>query len=100
MPAMKYYPDPRTCPLAIALREKLENLFGKDALNDVAIYQAYSEVIFEKTKQTFRGETFWADHSRSVEKSALLVVVTKPTGSSSQLRSRKSSVAAPHAVLH
>jgi hypothetical protein len=59
MPAMTYYADPRLCPLAIALRERIRELFGEP--HDVGIFEACSEVVFEN------GETFRADHSASVE---------------------------------
>jgi hypothetical protein len=51
--------DPRTCPLALALREALRDscLFYKDA----AIYDSYSDIILANS-QCFRA---W--HSKSVE---------------------------------
>ena len=61
LPAMTYYADSRLFPLAVALREKITELFGEP--HDVAVYDAYSEVVFESR------ETFRADHSPSVEKS-------------------------------
>ena len=58
-PACLYFADPRRCPLAIALRERVTKSWGEP--HDVQVLSDYSEIVFPN-KETFR-----ADHSQSVE---------------------------------
>ena len=58
-PARLYFADPRQCPSAIALRERVTKSCGEPL--DVQVFSDYSEIVFSNK------ETFQADHSQNVE---------------------------------